>query len=189
MPRIKRGNPPARTLRRHNYRVALPELVRDFQHRCAYSMQHITHCGPHHIDHFDPRKKKDLIQQYDNLFLASAHCNGKKSDKWPNKAERRTGARFLNPCKEMDYGETIFEDANHQLVGTTIAARWHILQCDLNAPLLVDERRDRAKYRRDANSLVQQKRKSVDPQELLDVLRNYREMVERMIPVIPPPPR
>lgn len=82
--------------------------MRDFDGRCAYSMQHHERAGKLEVDHFDPHKKKDLIQRFENLFPASRHCNGKKSDHWPNKTESAAGCRFLNPCEEMDYGEQIF---------------------------------------------------------------------------------
>ena len=122
-PRIKRGQPPKKRIKRRNYRDALTELIRDFEARCAYSMQHQSRGGRLEVDHFDPRRKKDLIQSYANLFPASRHCNGKKSDTWPNKAERAAGCRFLNPCEEMDYDEQIFEDpTTHELVGVTPAA-------------------------------------------------------------------
>ena len=63
------------------------------------------------IDHFDPRKKEDFIQQYENLFLAKRHCNGAKSKFWPSGAEQALGLRYLNPCREQDYGVHIFEDS------------------------------------------------------------------------------
>src|SRR6266511_1990984 len=103
--RVKRGPPPAKPIRRHRHRDAMPELLRDFGLRCAYSMQHQERAGKLEVDHFDPRLKQELIQDYSNLFPASQHCNGKKSNHWPTKAERAVCCRFLNPCEEMDYGE------------------------------------------------------------------------------------
>jgi len=125
----------------------MPELMRDFQGRCAYSMQHRERAGEMEVDHFDPRRKKDLIQDYANLFPTSRHCNAKKGDHWPSKMERAAGCQFLNPCEEMDYDEQIYEDpAAHRLVGVTPAARWHIRICGLNADHLVNERAKRAEY-------------------------------------------
>ena len=104
--------------------------MRDFQGRCAYSMQHRQRAGEMEVDHFDPRRKKDLIHAYANLFLASRHTNGKKGDNWPSRTEQAAGCRFLNPCEEMDYGEQIYENpATHRLMGVTPAARWHIRIC------------------------------------------------------------
>ncbi|MHB8519513.1 MAG: HNH endonuclease [Limisphaerales bacterium] len=162
----------------------MPELMRDFGGRCAYSMQHQSRSGALEVDHFDPRLKKELIQDYSNLFPASRHCNGKKSDIWPGKEELAAGCRFLNPCEEMDYGEQIFEDAaTHRLIGTTPAAIWHVRVCGLNADHLVFERRRRAEH------WTQIKRTAVlvrgNQVEVGRLIRKYREEVELMIPEIP----
>ncbi len=184
--RIKRGPPPRKPIKRHHHRDALPELLPDFEDRCAYSMQHQTRSGPLEVDHFDPRQKKDLIQRFENLFPASRHCNGKKSDTWPTKAELAAGCRFLNPCKEMDYGEQIFEHPRtHELVGVTTAARWHIRVCGLNADHLVQERRRRTEHWQ----AIQSKAVIIkgDGTAAVDLIAKYREEVELMIPKIPSP--
>ena len=185
--RIKRGPPPARVIKRTRYRNVLPELMRNFDGRCAYSMQHHKRCGKLEVDHFDPRKKKDLIQRYENLFPASRHCNGKKSDHWPTKTETAAGCRFLNPCEEVDYGDQIFEDPDtHRLVGTTPTAIWHIRICALNADQLVNERAKRAKY------VDQLKNKAIRVKRALnevgELIGSFRAEVETMIPEIAPPP-
>jgi hypothetical protein len=186
-PRVRRGPPPAKEIKRHKYADVLPELLRDFQGRCAYSMQHQEHAGKLEVDHFDPRRKKDLRQEYENLFPASRHCNGKKSDHWPTKLEIAAGCRFLNPCEETDYGEQIFEDSRtHLVLGTTPAARWHIRICSLNADQLVRERETRAKYW----DLLENKhiRVKKTAQDLFPLIKSFREEVEKMIPKIPPAP-
>jgi hypothetical protein len=188
--RIKRGAPPSKRIKRRRERNALPELLRDFEGRCAYSMQHLDHAGgvgTMEIDHFDPRRKKDLIQDYQNLFLASRYCNNKKRDNWPTKTEEREGCRFLNPCAEMDYSEQIFEmPDSYRLVGITPAAQWHIRTCGLNADHLVHERALRAKYRRDlANTPIQIT--AADPAIVLQIVQNLRDEIEKMIPPIPAP--
>ena len=139
------------------------------------------------VDHFDPRKKKDLIQDYDNLFPASRTVNGKKWKHWPNKAEERAGCRFLNPCEEMDYDEQIFEDPmTHKLVGANHAATWHIRFCGLNADPLVTERAKRAKHWETLNG----KPVNVqgDLEQITEIVKGFREEVELMIPPIKPPP-
>lgn len=185
--RIKRGPPPSKPLKRRNYRNALPELIRDFDGRCAYSMQHQSRSGTLEVDHFDPRKKKNLIQDYENLFPASRHCNGKKSDTWPSKAESAAGCRFLNPCQEVDYGEQIIEDPRtHKLTGLTPAAKWHIRVCGLNADHLVHERRCRAEHWMTImNCPVKVKGDHFHAKELAE---KFREEVELMIPKIPAAP-
>ena len=161
--------------------------MRDFDGRCAYSMQHHRRCGKLEVDHFDPRKKKDLIQCYDNLFPASRHCNGKKSDHWPNQAESAAGCRFLNPCHELDYGGQIFENSDtHRLVGTTPAAVWHIRMCALNADHLVNERARRAVYQDQLKNKAIRVKRAID--EVVELIRNFRTEVETMIPEIAPPP-
>lgn len=186
-PRIQRGPPPKRSIKRRNYRDALPELLRDFGGRCAYSMQHQSRSGPLEVDHFDPRQKKNLIQEYTNLFPASRHCNGKKSDIWPSKTELAAGCRFLNPCEEMDYGEQVFEDpTSHELVGVTPSARWHIRVCGLNADHLTHERRRRAKHWKAIKGTTI--RVKGDHQRAGELATRFREEVELMIPEIPPVP-
>jgi hypothetical protein len=185
--RVKRGPPPKKQLKRRNYRDALPELMRDFGGRCAYSMQHYLRCGLLEVDHFDPRLKNEVIQDYGNLFPASRHCNGKKSDTWPTREDLGAGCRFLNPCEEVDYGEQIFEDPDtHRLVGVTPAAIWHIRICGLNADHLVHERRRRAAH------WAEIKRTAIlvkgEHQKVGTLIKNYREEVELMIPEIPAPP-
>ena len=127
-------------------------LAEDFQERCAYSMQHTYRAGGRacmDIDHFNPRKKMDPIQQYGNLFLATRHCNGAKRDRWPTGQDRQAGIRFINCCEEMDYGVHIFEDPDtHEVVGVTPAGKYHVRNCDLNAPHLLEERTERARLRR-----------------------------------------
>lgn len=151
-------------------------------------MQHHERAGKLEVDHFDPRKKKDLIQRFDNLFPASRHCNGKKSNHWPNKAETAAGCRFLNPCEELDYGDQIFEDPDtHRLVGTTPAAIWHIRICALNADQLVNERSKRAKYVDQLKNKAIRVKRALD--EVGELIGSFRAEVETMIPEIAPPPR
>lgn len=97
------------------------------------------------VDHFDPRKKRDYLQSYENLYLACRHCNGKKSDQWPSKEERSRGIRFLDCCAEKDYGIHIFEDpVTHKVFGVTPAGKYHVRILDLNDEFLVQQRQFRA---------------------------------------------
>ena len=139
------------------------------------------------MDHFDPRKKNDLIQEYENLFPASRQCNQKKSNLWPTAKEAAAGCRFLNPCEEMDYGEQVFEDPlTGQLVGTTVAARWHILICGLNSQRFINERFRRAGYwNQIKRNPIRVKRRSAD---LVELIQSFRNEVALMIPEIPAPP-
>lgn len=98
------------------------------------------------IDHFDPRQKGKVDQDFFNLNLATRHCNSAKSDFWPTKSEHKAGLRLLNPTREMDWGIHIVEDPEtHLLWGKTPTGIFHIRKLDLNARHLVEERRDRAR--------------------------------------------
>ena len=137
---------------------AKPFLMKDFSDRCAYSMQHWRVGGGQRcmeIDHFDPRRKSDAEQNYENLFLVHRHCNGAKRDIWPSDSDLRQGIRFLNCCQEWDYGVHIFEDlANGEVLGETRAGKFHIVACDLNAPHLMEERRERTKKLRNRDRIM-----------------------------------
>jgi hypothetical protein len=110
-------------------------------------MQHMDFGGgltTMEVDHHDASLPTRLRNNYNNLFLASRHCNNAKRDR-PTRKEKRQGKRFLNPCKELDYDYQIFEDPRDNHVwGTTPQALYHIIYCDLNAPHLRRERGRRA---------------------------------------------
>lgn len=98
------------------------------------------------VDHFDPRKKAEYIQRYDNLFPACRHCNGKKSALWPTAEMRALKIRFLDCTAEHDYGVHIFEDPeSHEVFGVTPAGKYHVRVLDLNADIFVRQRALRAK--------------------------------------------
>ncbi len=189
-PRVIRRERPNRTIRKRNYReVALPFLIKDFAERCAYSMQHLSRAGGvkcMEVDHFDPTLEDSVRNVYENLFLATRHCNLSKRDLWPTLFERTQGMRFLNCCKEQDYGVHIKEDADsHYLVGLTPAGRYHILACDLNSPHLIEERKLRAKLL----DLLSRRRMNLKPcvrfQDAQIAVNELRRIVGRMIPSIP----
>ena len=141
------------------------------------------------VDHFDPTRKNDKYQQYSNLFPADARCNLSKGDQWPTKEERERGIRFLNCCEEIDYGECIFEEPETgMLVGTTVAARYHIEALQLNCPELCKFRRDRTRIVRaiEKADLAGVGAES-DPHASAAVEELRKELAEK-IPRIPPPP-
>ena len=184
--RVTRGPAPRVKLTEKRYRKALPELRRDFGDRCAYCMKHLATESEMQVEHFDPRQKKDKIQNYSNLFLAGAHCNGAKHDAWPTKEEQELGCRFLNCCEEQDYDGVIFEDPEtHLLVGTSVAARYHIETIDLNDPGLVAERKKRFQIAKTILSLKERVLKDPSAQKLLDDLA---AQLKDFIPIIKTPP-
>jgi hypothetical protein len=138
-------------------------------------------------DHFDPKLRGAQRHKYGNLFPAVHHCNNRKRDYWPTVGDVKKGIRYLNCCDEQDYGEQIFENPDtHELVGVTSAGRFHIDQCDLNAPHFVRERRERSALRaflQELPVLV-----STDFVTAKTSIQQLREDVELMIPPIQPPP-
>jgi hypothetical protein len=184
--RIKRGTPPRKKLRAHNYRaLALPYLRRDFKDRCAYSMQHLSRAGglsAMEIDHHDASLRSKYRHQYSNLFLSTRHCNLAKRNK-PTKREKRQGKRFLNPCLEQDYDSQLFEDPrSHEIWGTTIPGKYHVIYCDLNAPHFVRERRRRTAIRK--NLGITGAAFVSSPDAFFQTMQLLREEVELMIPEI-----
>lgn len=140
------------------------------------------------VDRFDPRRKNDYIQDYQNLFLATRHCNGAKRDNWPTAKEDAEGYRFLNCCEERDYGVHLFEDPHtHKIKWTTRAGGYHAIHCDLDAPHLVEERRQRAELLHLLHETPVLAKQS--PPELLACLEKIREQLKLMIPEIPAPPK
>jgi hypothetical protein len=137
------------------------------------------------VDHFKPKGK--YRHRYTNLLPATRHCNGAKSQTWPTAADHRAGLRFLNPMVEQDYGVHIFENpSSHELVGATATGRFQIEMCDLNAPHLVRERRDRsyiAKILQDTPAIVTG---SLDA--FAESVRALQRELALKIPAIPAPP-
>lgn len=162
--------------------------MKDFDQRCAYSLQHVERIGEitMEIDHHNPTLKGVALHQYENLFPATRHCNGSKLGSWPSKEAQAKGVRFLNPCKEQDYGSQIFEDPNtHVLIGTTPAAIYHIDVLQLNAHFLVQERIDRAVL----SELISQTLVTVrGPGAVVqNQIQDLQRVLGTMIPEIPPP--
>ena len=189
--RIQRGPPPKKVLTDSNLRkYGLPALERDFDNRCAYSMQHRSRAGGSgmlmEVDNFDPTIKGRDRHRYDNLFLASRYCNGKKHGNWPSQEQQALGIRFLNCCQEQDYGKHIFEDpTTHHVLGVTPEGRYHVRMLDLNAPHLVAERRDRAEY----HKLLFEERKIVKESDAaIHAFHVLERQLQYMIPAILPPP-
>ena len=187
---VQRKHKPEKKFTQHTYRSALPLLLDDFENRCAYSLVHVNTISESemHVDHFDPRLKSSC--GYDNLYPAYGLCNEAKHATWPTDEQIAAGMRFLDPCKEVDYGGQIFEDPKtHELVATTPAADFHILILDLNNPALVSQRHERTLWRRLLNRPVFQKPTTLaSDSELRLICKAAVEILNQKIPDIPPPP-
>jgi len=185
-PRVKRVASKGRKYSRTGYRRAFPDLVKDFEGRCAYSMRHVDVTGDvtMNIDHFNPHQKNHEIQKGENLYLATLHCNLAKGDWWPTTSEKRSGIRLLDPCAETEYGEVIFEDSDGVLHGTTPTAKWHIRKLGLNASHLCIERQERRQlHDLLTTTLARLTGKYLDVQKAVRVLQ---EQLQRKIPMILP---
>ena len=135
------------------------------------------------IDHHNPTLPHPAKNKYQNLFLATRHCNGKKGKSWPSAPQRAAGIRFLNPCEEMDYGVHLFEDpVTFEIWGATRAGKYHIRMLDLNAPHLVEERRTRDKLRAFSKKTQVVSARRTDAR---DGVRSFLEAINKMIPPIP----
>lgn len=187
-PRIVSSSSKKKRYTEATYRKAYPFLLKDTGDRCAYSMVHVMDAGGNlEIDHFNPRPGGNSRNHYHNLFPSIRLCNGRKSDEWPTKEQRNSGIHLINPRKELDYGEQIFEDLiTGELVGTTDAAKYHIIVLDLNHKFLIKRRLERTKLRRLYNEwpFVSQ----VPHNDLIDDVEALRQLLDRAIPRIPPLP-
>lgn len=192
-PRIKRGKGPKKALREHNYRPrAWPHLREDFEDRCAFTMYHLECCSHRsemEVDHFNPQLKAGRRNAYSNLVLTLGACNNRKRKTWPTADEQRRGIRLLDPTAESDYGVLLFEDpTTHEIVGTTPAARYHILKLGLNEPDFVRARSERTEL----EAVTRNAPNSAPPQmawpEMARAVKLLNQLVDRSIPRIPPPP-
>ena len=148
-------------------------------------MAHGSNCGEFEIDHFHATRKKDIVQDYCNLFPEHPICNRPKSNK-PIKRELREGKRFLNPCREWDYNEHIRENSKtHELIGKTKAGIYHIEHLDLNHPYFVEQRKDRANLLKIYRQIpARLKPEETDFEALSELLSLLKHQVSVAIPEI-----
>jgi hypothetical protein len=100
------------------------------------------------VDHYDPTIKNKKRNAYKNLYPAVSQCNNYKRARWPAKKQLEQRLRFLDPCKETDYDNHIFE---HQPTGVLLPvspeAVYHVENCNLNSAWLSQKRRMRTANR------------------------------------------
>ena len=134
----------------------------------------------------NPRLSARIRNRYVNLCLASRHCNNSKRRHWPTRPQIKDGLRFLDCCREWDYGEHIFEDAvTHRVYGVTPAGRYHVRMCDLNAPHLISERKTRSRLRLVLTSSPAIIRDLDKGLELFNLVQLLNDITDRLIPPIP----
>lgn len=139
------------------------------------------------IDHFNPTLKKAARNAYANLMLAAHSCNMMKKAFWAVPTRDARSVALLNPCKELDYGQHIFEHPDtHMLVGVTARGRQQIDVLDLNNETFVRERATRSEYRRLRKTAPSLLRGSFA--EMRAALQFVKDQLELLIPEIPAPP-
>lgn len=189
--RLKRSDRPKKTFKRHSYRDAKPYLLEEFDCRCVYSGIHMNAAGGEsclEIDHYDPRKKKEYIQDYYNLLLAIRPCNNSKRSFWPSEKQKSAGLYVINPCAEVDYGKHIFEDpSTNRLWGGTPTGKWHIRKLDLNAEFLIVARRMRSLYFRKLRDPFTSKESFGMLREALNEFSKHAELLIPEWPLKPSP--
>jgi hypothetical protein len=186
IPRIHRGLAP-KGVRLDKRKEIFPHLLEVFEHRCAYSRRHDLVTGKSCLDleHFNPTLTGKARHRYDNLMVGTHLSNMAKRKIWPSLRDRRKGIRFLNPCKEQDYGTHLFEDPiSHRIVSSTPAGRFHIVTCNLNDESYVWERTRRANLRA---QISQPRIFLMSPEEISPLVNEVSRLVEVMIPPIPAP--
>lgn len=163
--RIVRSQAPTDMGGVEGYRKARDQLRQDFGFRCGYCMIHEQQVGGAEgfcTDHFRPRSKGGLVNDYANLYWACIGCNRFKGDTWPTELESRQGRRFADPCNEQDYGIHFVEDHNGRLVHRTPCGEYHVLRLRLNRP-------SRAARRRERNEVLDRLREALDLMQELDL--------------------
>jgi len=193
-PRVKRKHDVNECYTKSTYRdKAFAKLMDDFERRCAYSLVHVEITGEHNmeVDHHNPTLKGKKLHAYANLYPAYSVCNNAKSGVWPSKREIALRLRFLDPCKEQDYGNHIFEiAATNELVAVTPEGVFHIENCDLNNRWFKNKRRERdedEEFLKHRNILP---KFGADPalSDLLNLLQPITARMKWRLPPIPPPP-
>jgi hypothetical protein len=191
---VRRGPAPSTIRRGKNFRGdALTSLLRDFDHRCAYCMQREAEDEGFKIDHHWPTSKGGPWTNYENLFLSCDRCNHHKHDWWPPRDQQTAGARFLNCCKEVDYGDQLFEDDQGHIVnkGTGGPGAYHIRMLHLNRPDLVRMRLLRKKLFAAIEEEMLVTNTTFDAasrERFLELADKLKELMAALIPRIPPHP-
>jgi hypothetical protein len=136
-----------------------------------------------HVDHFNPTIKGKKRNHFTNLMLASAHCNLRKSNRWPSAREELEGLRLLNCTEEQYYGQHIYEDLKTgKLYGSTPAGRFHIERLDLNGPYLCYKRKQRTRLR----ALWNARFIKLPIEDILPQIQAFGELIDNFIPEIAP---
>jgi hypothetical protein len=129
-----------------NYEKYRPWLRVDFRYRCAYCERTEAYLRGEEmfeIDHFKPRRFKELVANYENLYYSCQKCNRDKSNTWPSDEEFSGGFRFSDPCTEDMYLSHFREAANGELEALTNCGQFTCDHIRLYRPTLVKWRQEK----------------------------------------------
>lgn len=189
-PRVIRQHDPDESFTDATYRKkSFPKLMEDFDERCAYSLVHVEEIGKLNmeVDHFNPTLKGKKRHSYRNLYPATSVCNRAKSHVWPTTKDIQKRRRYLDCCKETEYGVHLFEDrTTGELLPVTPEGVYHVENCDLNNDWLKRKRRERSE---DATILAALKSGAASPlgpgkRKSEEAIAIIGSRVERGIPII-----
>ena len=189
IPRITRKHSPTLIFSDSELRhKALDKLLEDFLNRCAYSLVHVETSSKHNmeVDHHNPTIKGRKRNVYRNLYPAFSLCNNHKRKRWPTKADLRKRLRFLDPCKEADYNDQLFEDPlTGELLPTTPEAVYHIENCGLNHPWFNQQRLKRSENERLLKQLEKTGVAQIDPATYASLKRTFTTDIPTINPLPP----
>jgi len=122
------------------------EIAEEGFHQCVYCAISENAFGGirnFHIEHYRPKsKRKDLENEFSNLFYACSICNSFKGNDWPNEPNKEmNNIAYPNPSV-VNYND-IFEVNNnlHIVNGKNISATYIVERLYLNRPQLILERK------------------------------------------------
>jgi hypothetical protein len=194
VPRVNRKHKAEECFTLSTYREkSFDKLMEDFEKRCAYSMVHVDATSEHNmeVDHRDPTIRGKKLHAYGNLYPAFSLCNNSKSGVWPTKNDLKERRRYLDCCKEQDYGNHLFEDvASGEILTVSKEGVFHVENLDLNNDWLKTRRRERTEDKKILETM-----KALAPQVSGELRREAErdiatltERLKKAIPEIAPLP-
>lgn len=125
------------------YKLYLPYLGEDFNHRCAYCNMHDKFINEnYHVDHFIPQaavRNTDmecLIYDYNNLMYSCPKCNNAKSSQYKGNVHDGTynNELFYNPV-DVDYNEIFYRNEYGGISSEDLKGREMIINLKLFSPI------------------------------------------------------
>lgn len=101
------------------------------------------------IDHFRPRRFKELVAKYENLYYSCRRCNQYKGAVWPSAQQSADGYRFADPCAEDMYATHLRQRSDGELDVLTNCGRFTHDQIRLYRKALVEWRKAKLAASRD----------------------------------------